>query len=260
MKAVVFAAGRGERLWPLTEKKPKPLIHLGGKPIVERTLKGLAAAGLHEIIIVVSYKQEMIRELVGDGRWLGCNVSYVRQRTPLGTADALKACQSQLEKEHEFIVVYGDDYYHASVIRRFVRYAARTDDNAIGGGEVEDSSRFGILETKNGLVKNIQEKVGARGPAKVNTGIYLLKEAVFNIIRRLRASPRGEYELTDCVNQLVGQGEKVRILSFRRDEWLGVTYPWDLLQANASALEEDRAVASGLVERGVKITGKVSLS
>ena len=260
MKAVVFAAGRGVRLWPLTENKPKPLLRLGGRPIVERTLSGLAVAGIHEIIIVVSYNQEMIRGFIGDGRRLGCNVSYVRQRAPAGTADALKACQSQLEKEHEFIVVYGDDYYHASGIRKFVRYATRIKDNAIGGGEVKDSSRFGILETKNGLVKSIQEKVGARGPAKVNAGIYLLKETVFKILRRLRPSPRGEYELTDCVNQLVGQGEKVRILSFSRDEWLGITYPWDLLQANASALNEDRVVANGLVERGVKITGKVSLS
>src|SRR5712692_137933 len=260
MKAVVFAAGRGERLWPLTEKKPKPLLRLGGVPIVERTLSGLAEAGIREIILVVSYNQEMIRRFIGDGRRLGCNVSYVRQRVPAGTADALKACQSQLEKEHEFIVVYGDDYYHASGIRKFVRYATRIKDNAIGSGEVKDSSRFGILETKNGLVKSIQEKVGARGPAKVNAGIYLLKETVFKILRRLRPSPRREYELTDCVNQLVGQGEKVRILSFSRDEWLGITYPWDLLQANASALEEDRVVASGLVESGVKITGKVSLS
>jgi len=85
MKAVVFAAGRGVRLWPLTENKPKPLLRLGGRPIVERTLSGLAAAGIREIIIVVSYNQEMIRGFIGDGRRLGCNVSYVRQRAPAGT-------------------------------------------------------------------------------------------------------------------------------------------------------------------------------
>jgi UDP-N-acetylglucosamine diphosphorylase/glucosamine-1-phosphate N-acetyltransferase len=260
MKAVVFAAGRGERLWPLTETKPKPLLPLGGKPILERTLSGLVTGGIHEIIIVVSYKEEMIRGFVGNGRGLGCTVSYVHQRTPAGTADALRACQGQLRKEHEFIVVYGDDYYQASGLSRFVRYAARIKGNLIAAGDAEDSSRFGILETKNGLVKSIHEKSGSRAPAKVNAGIYMFKETVFKIIRRLQRSPRGEYELTDSVNQLVGQGEKVRMFSLRRGEWLGVTYPWDLLQANAMALEEDRTVASGLVERGVKITGKLSLS
>jgi len=259
LKAVVFAAGRGERLWPLTETRPKHLLTLAGSPILEGTLRGLRKSGITEVLLVVNYKAEMIKSFVR-GIHPGCKISFVSQARPAGTADALRSCQLQLKDEARFIVTYGDDYYSSSGLARFVKAASRSPDDMVAAAAVEDPSRFGRLEITKGLVTSIQEKVDKMGPARVNAGLYMLSGSVFKVLAETRVSGRGEYELTDSLGLMIRGGARIRAFPLGAKEWLGVTYPWDLLDANKMALESRSSSMAGEVEEGVQVKGPVILA
>jgi UDP-N-acetylglucosamine diphosphorylase/glucosamine-1-phosphate N-acetyltransferase len=255
LKAVVFAAGKGERLWPLTDTTPKPLLPVAGRPILERTLKGLVKAGVREIAIVTSHREERIKEFVGDGSKIGFSASFVHQERPKGTADALRTCKTWLDGESRFIVIYGDDYYSTGAIAKFVNTANRSNDTAVGAAESEDPSRFGRLEIQRGKIRAIREKVNSKAAAKVNAGLYLLSDSVFKIIDRVKVSERGEYELTDVLNRLIQSNVSVLALPLRKDDWQAITYPWDLLEANQRELRTiTHSIGKGRVDKGATLT------
>jgi len=171
LKAVVLAAGRGERLWPLTEDIPKPLLPIANKPLLVRTLEALAGAGIRQIILVVGFRNEKIRDRLGKGETIGSEIRYVKQKTPKGTADDLGTCSKELQGEDTFLVVYGDDYYETSLPRTFLAKARRNKGIAIGTANVQDASRFGKIESERGLVTEIREKASKVGPGPVKAGI-----------------------------------------------------------------------------------------
>ena len=109
MKAVFLAAGKGERLWPLTETSPKPLLPIANKPIIQHTLEALVEAGIRQVVLVIGYKGDLVQERFGDGGSFKCEIDYVRQRTPRGTADAVATTHTKLKDEDHFVVAYGDD-------------------------------------------------------------------------------------------------------------------------------------------------------
>ena len=255
MKAVVLAAGRGERLWPLTEDIPKPLLPIANKPLLVRTLEALAGAGIRQIILVVGFRNEKIRDRLGKGETIGSEIRYVKQKTPKGTADALGTCSKELQGEDTFLVVYGDDYYETSLPRTFLAKARRNKGIAIGTANVQDASRFGKIESERGLVTEIREKASKVGPGPVNAGIYLMDPSIFSAIRKTKRSIRGELELTDALRILISEGVPVYAQDLASRRWIGISYPWDLLEANERAMESERPVAKGTVEKGVHIRG-----
>ncbi len=260
MKAVVLAAGKGERLWPLTETTPKPMLPLAGQPIIEQTLRGLVRAGIREIAIVTGHKEERVKELVGNGSRLGFNASFVHQKSPMGTADALRSCKTWLEGESKFIVIYGDDYYSTKSITTFVGTGARSRDVMVAAAESQDPSRFGRLEIEKGRILGIREKAASGTPAQVNAGIYLLNDSILKIIENLEQSSRGEFELTDGVNQLINSGQSVLAFSLENDDWQSITYPWELIEANYRKLKTiPHSISKGRVEKGARLMRPVQL-
>jgi len=255
LKAVVLAAGRGERLWPLTEDTPKPLLPLANKSILERTCEALVSAGIRRIILVVGFRSEKIRDRLGTGKAIGSELTYVRQKTAKGTADALGTCSKELRGEDTFLVVYGDDFYETSVPRTFLAKARRNKGITIGTSNVQDASRFGKIESRRGLVAEIREKASKAEPGQVNAGIYLMDQSIFTAIRKTKRSIRGEFELTDALRILIRDGVPAHAQDLGSRRWLGVSYPWDLLEANEWAVESERPVSKGTIERGVHIRG-----
>jgi len=254
-----LAAGRGERLWPLTEDTPKPLLPIANKPILERTLEALARAGVDQMVLVVGFRNEKVRDRLGKGEAAGAEVKYVRQKTAKGTADALGRCNKELQGEDMFLVVYGDDYYDTSVPRTFLAKARRNKGITIGTAIVQDASRFGEIESRRGLVAEIREKASKAESGQVNAGIYLMDQSIFTAIRKTKRSIRGELELTDALRILISGGVPVHAQDLGSRRWLGVSYPWDLLEANEWAVESERPVSKGTVENGVHIRGSAVL-
>jgi UDP-N-acetylglucosamine diphosphorylase / glucose-1-phosphate thymidylyltransferase / UDP-N-acetylgalactosamine diphosphorylase / glucosamine-1-phosphate N-acetyltransferase / galactosamine-1-phosphate N-acetyltransferase len=258
LRAAILAAGKGERLWPLTEKNPKHLLPLGGEPLLERTVRGLVKAGIRDIVMVVQFGAERIESFLGDGKWLGASIGYARQKQLGGTADAVKTIQNKFESDDRFLVVYGDNYYHEKAIDKFVK-SSDSQDLLLGAALIDDPSRFGTLEVRKGNVVAIHEKVASAKAGVVNAGIYVLDNSIFSTIAKTRKSQRGEFELTDSLTMMIGQGRKLRTVHFDKKEWVGITYPWDLLQANRSVLESDEEIRDGETEVGVHLNGTVSM-
>ena len=257
MEAVVLAAGRGERLWPLTETRPKPLLPVVNRPILERTLESIIHAGIEKVVLVVNYKMDMIREQLGNGSALGCDIEYVRQKSPRGTADALGIAQGKLAGEDRFLVIYGDDYYEKEAVKDFVTRAENNEGSTIGAAKVEDASQFGIIESKKGLVTGIHEKISKSGPGIVNAGLYIMDQTVFSSIKKTSQSKRGEFELTDSLTMQIRNGEKVRSEQLKNSSWLGISYPWDLLEANQRIVSQESVRLDGTIEEGVQLKGSV---
>ena len=259
MKAAILAAGRGERLWPLAEKNPKHLLPIGGEPLLQRTVRGLVQAGVREILMVVQFEAEKIKNFFGDGQRLGCNIRYVKQKKLGGTADAVRTCENELRGEDRFLIVYGDNYYVQKALNKFVK-TPDSKDLLLGAAEVKDPSRFGTLEVKRGNIVSIREKVASGNIGVVNAGIYILDNSIFSAIKKTRKSKRGEFELTDSLSLLMTEGRRIRTISFGKGEWVGISYPWDLLEANRSALDSDEEVRDGQTEPGVHMKGSISLA
>jgi len=254
----VLAAGRGERLWPLTENRPKHLLPVGGRPVIERTLRSLSKSGVRDVVLVINFREDKIRQEIGNGRHLGCDITYVRQRRIAGTADAIKAAKAELDREDIFLVVYGDDYYSEDALSRMVKKAARADDMMIATAIVENSAGFGSLTISHGLVRSIREK-RVKGRGLVNAGIYLLSKSIFPVVAKTRKSLRNEYELTDSLEEMLRKGQRLSAFRLEEGEWVGISYPWDLLEANRLAMDKRRPSVAGKVEAGANLRGSVEV-
>ncbi|OLE75572.1 hypothetical protein AUG19_05080 [archaeon 13_1_20CM_2_54_9] len=259
MKAVILAAGRGVRLWPLTEHMPKHLLPAGGRAILERTVSALANAGIRDLVLVVNYRAEMIRAHLGGGGRFNCRIKFVSQKRIGGTADAIATAKDELKGEDHFLVLYGDDYYASSAIGRFAQAATR-GGTMLAAASVDDPSRFGAIEAKDGLISEIREKASRKGPGLVNAGMYCLPARAILAVEKTKRSTRGELELTDSTRILIRRGEEVRVFPLEAGEWAGVSYPWDLLEANSLAVEANEPSNQGTVEDNVRVTGKAILS
>ncbi len=258
MKAVVLAAGKGERLWPLTETRPKPLLPIANKPILQHTVETLVDAGIHELILVISYKGEMVRESLGDGSSLDCEFVYIKQKIPRGTADAVGTAGSMLKGEDRFVVMYGDDYFEEHAVKGFVAKAEQNDGVTMGTAKVQDASQFGTVEASNGRVTRIREKLPRQELGVVNAGLYLMTSSIFSSIKKTKRSKRGEFELTDSLRTLIDQGEPVRSHMLGDGQWLGISYPWDLLDANQRLIMAQEAeLMQGRIEDGAHVEGSV---
>lgn len=210
MQAVILAGGVGKRLRPVTETVPKPLVPVLGRPVVEYTLERLPP-DVTEILFVVGYKGEMIRETYGDNAF-GRKLSYVVQEQPLGTGHAVKRAASAIRGK--FLLLYGDDVYGPDGLRRLIQH-----DWALLARRVEHPERFGVLQLRpDGIVNLMVEKPAEFVSDLAWVGAATLQPDFLQVETSL--SPRGEYEVTDMVNTLLG-----RDIAFRTEEaelWLPV--------------------------------------
>jgi UDP-N-acetylglucosamine diphosphorylase / glucose-1-phosphate thymidylyltransferase / UDP-N-acetylgalactosamine diphosphorylase / glucosamine-1-phosphate N-acetyltransferase / galactosamine-1-phosphate N-acetyltransferase len=223
MKALILAAGKGERLRPLTDTAPKIMLPVAGKPILQHNLEQLSGIA-EEAVIVVGYMGSAIKDYFGS-EFQGIKLRYVEQKEQLGTGHALMQAKGALSGR--FVMMMGDDLYRREDIRACARNELAV--LCIPG----DTKNFGACVEKDGMLKKIVEKSEKPVSALVNTGLYVLDERVFGI--RLSKSPRGEYEATDAVNALAA---KYGVKCIHGSFWLPIGYPWKLLEANEALLKD----------------------
>ncbi len=220
MKAVIFAAGEGKRLHPLTLDRPKPLVEVLGKTLIERIWDVLPDA-INEVIVVVGYKQEMMREFLGR-EFQGKKVTYVEQLEPLGTAHALKICKPHLENEKKFLLMYADDLHGRDGVARCIEH-----DMALLVSFVDDPRRFGVVVTHdNGTIKNIEEKPEHPKSNLAVTGVYVLNPKIFDY--DASHTKNGEYYLTDMIE---GYIKDFPVQVVESDFWVPIAYPHDIKRA-----------------------------
>ncbi len=255
MKAVILAAGEGKRMRPLTYERPKVMLPVAGKPLVEHLLVEVKEAGINEFIFVVGYHDETIRDYFGVGERWDVDIQYVTQKTQLGTADALRRTEGLVTDK--FLMLNGDTIVSAEDIKR-VSCVASSSEIALGVIKVKNPEDYGVIETEGEKITKIHEKMKEPPSNLINAGVYLLNEpSIFEALSKTAKSKRGEFELTDSLQLLIEEGNNVFWKPI--EHWIDVSYPWDLLAANELLIEKTNHVTKGQIEENVYIKGKVSI-
>ncbi|MBI5732482.1 nucleotidyltransferase family protein [Candidatus Jorgensenbacteria bacterium] len=218
MKAIILAAGKGERMKPLTLSKPKPLLMVGGKPILHHIVSALPEE-INELIFVTGYLGEQIKNYCGN-TFLGKKVEYLTQREQRGTYDALLQCKHLLKPNERFAVFYGDDL----IDRRAVEEALSRDLSVICA-HAEDPRRFGVVALKDdGTISHIEEKPEQPASNLVITSGIILDHRVFNYPPSMHPKS-GEYYLTVAISQMAKEHP---VIPIRTPFWMPLGTPEDL--------------------------------
>jgi len=259
MKGVILTAGEGTRMRPLTLTRPKTMVPVGGKPILQYNVEALKEAGISEIIMVVGYHQEIIKKHFQDGLPLGVSITYITQEERLGTANAIGTLADLLKGA--FVILNGDIIVESQLIVDLIDKYKSTDARSILTlTQVDDPSSFGVVELEGDKIIRLVEKPepGETFSNWINAGIYLFDEQIFDAIHDTQKSSRGEYEITDSIKIQMKQGEKVLGMP-STDKWVDIGRPWELLDINEHYLEGMESEIQGEVEEGVIIHGPVFL-
>lgn len=262
MKAVLLAAGEGVRLQPITTTRPKHLIKIAGKPILQYCLEAVKNAGIDEAVIVTHYMGDSIRRYFGEGKNLGLNLTYVDQKAVLGTGNAAATAEPFIDGD--FVLVYGDLLFGLDAVKSVTELFKREEASAVVGVvPVDKPESYGIivLDEKN-HVKEIVEKPSAdKAPSNLaNAGIYAFSHIVFDKLRQVKASKRGEWELTDAVTLLALEGKTVLTSQLAEDDWFDIGRPWDLLDANNWVFKRMNHKILGTVEQGAHLIGPITVA
>ncbi|MCS7125646.1 MAG: sugar phosphate nucleotidyltransferase [Aigarchaeota archaeon] len=256
MKAVVFAAGLGKRLRPLTSTRPKHLLPVAGKPMLRRVLESLLVNDIDEVGIVISYMHDIvIREVSSYG--LDIKIEWIYQEEPRGTGHALHVCEDFLKDEEYFLISYGDITLNEKVVRELLSFFNRNEcDGVIEGVYVEDTSRFGRIIFSNSRLEKIEEK-SRSGPGIVNSGLYILPRKSIQVAYEVKPSQRGEYELTEVLNIMASRNYKILVHSYSNiDWWIDIGNPIDYLKANIRKFIEEfgeKIVCYSEIDSSIKI-------
>jgi len=239
MQAVILAGGEGHRLRPLTRSRPKVLLPVANRPIIDYAIESLLQNGIRDIIVVAGYrKEQLIRHLNEPG----CNVEVVIQKKQLGAADALK-CAEGLIKD-DFLVLPGDNYIGPSAIS-----AIKDRKNAMLISDHPHPFNFGVVDLKGEFVSAICEKPENIHDFPVSTGVFSLSKDIFGRL--------GEGEIPDLISEMIADGLKIEAIHTK--DWLDAVYPWDLIKMNRSILKKISPENAGSISRNAIITGPVRI-
>jgi UDP-N-acetylglucosamine diphosphorylase / glucose-1-phosphate thymidylyltransferase / UDP-N-acetylgalactosamine diphosphorylase / glucosamine-1-phosphate N-acetyltransferase / galactosamine-1-phosphate N-acetyltransferase len=261
LKAVVLAAGKGVRLWPLTENRSKHMIPVAGKPIVEHVISAIRSAGIRSIVLVTRYRSELVKKHIGNGSKLGVTVDYVDQPDISGTASAISMARDQVGS-NDFLVAYGDLVVTPRAINRVVdTYRKKGRKPTIGLIPVSRPESYGMAKVSGDLLTEIIEKPSqSQSPSNLaNTGIYVLNPTIFDHLQTTLRSGRGEFEITDTISSLAKTGTPVAWARIDPSDWQDIGKPWDVLAANARLLARSKRRIAGRIEEGAKVTGQVTI-
>lgn len=230
MKAVILAAGKGTRMGPLTESRPKVMLPLANRPLLEHIIVNLKTADIREFLIVAGYHKEKITDYFKDGSRLGVDIEYIEQNVQKGTADAIAVARDSIRER--FLVTNGDVLTGIPDIKRICNAKGEAVLTAM---KVANPVEYGILCVKGKRVEKLIEKPKKPASDLANAGIYIFEPSIFDAIENTKSSPRGELEITDSIQLLIDSGKEVNYTKLQ--EWQDIGFPWHLLSANEIMLK-----------------------
>ncbi len=250
MKAVVLAGGEGERMRPLTYTRPKAMLQVAGKPLVWHVLSNLRKARIKEAVVVVKYKKEQVIDYLKEEN-LGMTIEFAVQGEKHGTAAAIEAAREKAGED--FLVVAADNISDAEIYRDVIeKYDGR---KTMALKKTDEPHRYGIGEVKDGVLVGMEEKPEKPKSNLANISVYAFNRSIFEEIKGLAPSPRGEYEITDAL-----KGAHVMETG---DFWMDAGYPWHLftlneyllkaMEANAGTVENSTVKGKLIMEEGAEV-------
>jgi dTDP-glucose pyrophosphorylase len=222
--AVIMAGGEGQRLRPMTQDMPKPMIEVGGMPIIERLVRTLVHAGVHRIFIAINYLGDRIESHFGDGSAFGARIDYLREPEKLGTAGALSLLPYR--PDGPLLVINGDILTASDYGKLLAHHRAREATITVGAIQYRVDIPFGVLAVDDARVTGIAEKPSQR--VLCNAGIYVMSPAA---IDRLDAG--APVNMTDLIERTIARGETVVAFPIH-EYWNDIGTPVDLERARRS--------------------------
>lgn len=207
MKGIILAGGTGSRLYPLTKVTNKHLLPVGKYPMIFHSVSKLKQSGITDILIVTG-KEHMgdVVNLLGSGREMGVSFTYKVQDEAGGIAQALGLAEHFVGSD-QMVVILGDNVFADDISPYVVNFQNQQRGAKILIQQVPDPKRFGVPEIEGGRILSIEEKPQNPKSNYAVTGIYMFDHKVFNIVKTLQPSARGELEITDVNNAYIERGE-----------------------------------------------------
>ncbi|MDX2130069.1 MAG: glucose-1-phosphate thymidylyltransferase [Chloroherpetonaceae bacterium] len=257
MKALITSGGRGTRLRPITHTQNKHLIPIANKPMLHYAIDSMVEAGVKEIGIVTNAENKAVEVAIGTGKQWGVKITYIPQEAPLGLAHVVKISEDFI-KGDPFIFYLGDNMLVGGVKRFIEEFKEKKSNCHLTLSKVKDPERFGVPELKNGRIVSIEEKPKKPKSDYAVAGIYLYDSSIFDAVKAIKPSERGELEISDAHQYLLSK-KKIVTYSEITGWWKDTGKPYDLLEANRLVLENHTAVCEGKVDEETQISGKVSI-
>ncbi len=275
MKALVLAGGRGTRLRPITHTRAKQLVPVANKPVLYYGLEAIAAAGIREVGIIVSDPRELlqpdhrtgemvttlvnsqaeIRAAVGDGSQFGLKVTYIEQEAPLGLAHAVKISEDFMAGD-SFVMYLGDNLIKDGIVPFVQEFEREKPEAQILLAKVSRPWEFGVAELEGERVVRLEEKPKQPRSDLALVGVYLFTKSIFDAVRAIKPSPRGELEITDAIQHLITTGRNVHSHVIH-GWWKDTGRVEDLLEANRIVLADLVTEIHGTVDAATAIEGPV---
>ncbi len=250
MQAIVLAAGHGTRLWPLSEARPKVMMPIGNKPILEHIINSLVANGITDIAIVVGYRRGLIQAHFGDGSDFGASITYIEQMRLLGTAHAVTMAKDF--PAGDFILLPGDNVISPQVLSDLI--AGGPPNTALLTRSMTPS-KYGVVELDDGMVENITEKPNVAETCLISTGIFLFDKGVMQLLEK--AVAEGNMGLSEALQPFLNTIRLKGIIT--SGTWCDAIYPWDAIDMNSRFLTSSGQDIAGRIESGVLLKGPVSI-
>jgi len=208
VKGLVLSGGAGTRLRPITHTSAKQLVPVANKPVLFYGLEAMRAAGIDEVGIVVGETRAEIEDAVGNGSRFGLAVTYIPQEAPLGLAHAVLISEDFLGAD-PFVMYLGDNLLKEGIAPFVREFEAGRPDALILLQQVADPSSYGIAELQDGRVVNLVEKPREPKSDLALVGVYLFTPAIFESVKAIAPSLRGELEITDAIQHMIDRGLRV---------------------------------------------------
>lgn len=244
-EALILAAGKGTRMWPLTDNMPKPLLPLCGISIIEQQIAALKKVGVKNINILIGHRMKEISDLLGNGKKYGVKINYIVQSEQKGTGHAVSLAEKHVKDS--FFCLNGDTL----IDEKNLKLLSKKDNKmAMMVTTVDDGSNYGVIKSENGILSSIVEK-GIGGKSSINAGIYLFNKKIFTSLKSIKKSIRGELELTDAL-----LSNKIYTIEYE-GFWKDIGLPWDLLTANEFFIDQIKNEKKSDIEDNVTIKGEI---
>jgi NDP-sugar pyrophosphorylase family protein len=206
----------------LTNRRPKPMLPVANKPVLEYVVEAVAEAGIEEVILVVGYKRERIQTYFENGDEWDIDITYAIQDDQLGTGHAVQQVQSLVDDE--FLVLNGDRIIDAQLVEEVTKTASRGTQATVSVTRVQTPREYGVVIAGGDELVRIEEKpVGEPHSNVINAGVYRFTDAIFPAIEQSERSTEGEIHLPSAITHLAAETTVDIVKHHRR--WLDVTYP-----------------------------------
>ena len=261
MKGIILAGGSGTRLHPITLAVSKQLMPVYDKPMIYYPLSTLMYAGIRDILIISTPQDlPLFKQLLGDGKKLGCNFQYAEQANPNGLAEAFIIGKDFIGND-KVALILGDNIFYGSGLKELLQSNNNPDGGVIYAYHVLDPERYGVVEfDKIGKALSIEEKPKNPKSNYAVPGIYFYDNSVVEIAANIKPSPRGELEITDVNNEYLKQGKLSVSILDKGTAWLDTGTFASLMQAAqfVEVIEERQGLKIGAIEEAAYEMGYIS--